>query len=240
MGRIGGQTSNGTRSARNREMSSRSCGYGCAGTAAERVERGGIPKLTSDEAGWATQATVLDSGLIIAGVVLPNRAIDLTLRVLNPTTKPIQLRKGVRCQAEAIEGVEGGSDQRGALMCAQVGRVDPKETETVLEPRWMNVADELTEPDRDKLKEIILHHSKAFSINEWDLGYTDLLQHEIDTGDEPPVRQALRRQPLVQLPIIDEQVEIMLRQGLIERSCSEWASNVVIVTKKDGTPRFCV
>src|SRR6218665_2774057 len=32
----------------------------------------------------------------------------------------------------------------------------------------------------------------------------------------------------------------MLRQGLIERLCSEWASNVVIVTKKDGTPRFCV
>jgi len=67
-----------------------------------------------------------------------------------------------------------------------------------------------------------LRYRGAFSLHEWDLGNTELVKHEIDTGTEPSVRQALRRQPLVQLPIIDEQVELMLRQGLIQRS---WSPN---------------
>ena len=109
-----------------------------------------------------------------------------------------------------------------------------------LEPLWTNVAEDVPEETRDRLRTILLEHSRAFSLNEWDLGFTDLVQHEIDTGNEAPVRQALRRQPLTMLPIIDQQVNEMLRQNLIEDSCSAWASNVVLVTKKDGTPRFCI
>jgi len=77
-------------------------------------------------------------------------------------------------------------------------------------------------------------------LSEWDNGYTEVVRHEIDTGNEAPVRQSLRRQPFVLLPEIDAQVELMLQQGIIEPSMSEWASNVVMVRKKDGTPRFCV
>jgi len=40
--------------------------------------------------------------------------------------------------------------------------------------------------------------------------------------------------------MIDRQVEEITRNGIIEPASSPWASNVVLVRKKDGTLRFCV
>jgi len=46
---------------------------------------------------------------------------------------------------------------------------------------------------------------------------------------------------MAHLEVIDEHVEKMLEQGLVESMpSSEWASNVVLVRKSDGTLRFCV
>ena len=70
-----------------------------------------------------------------------------------------------------------------------------------------------------------------FVADEFDLGCTPLLQHRIDTGDARPLRQGLRRHPWAYLDIIDTQVYKMLKAGIIERSASPWASNVVLVKK---------
>jgi hypothetical protein len=51
----------------------------------------------------------------------------------------------------------------------------------------------------------------------------------------------LRRQPQAYLPIIDEAVEEMLKYDIIEKSNSPWASNLLMVKKKDtGKWRTCV
>ena len=42
------------------------------------------------------------------------------------------------------------------------------------------------------------------------------------------------------LDAIDENVDAMLKHDIIEPAASPWASNVVIVTNKDGSLRFCV
>src|SRR6218665_637613 len=199
-----------------------------------------LPNLKEKPSTWATKASLLDTGLIVAGSLLPKRAVDLTLRVLNPTDKAIQLQRGVRCNVEKVTVVEQVPKESQPVRCANIVHPEPVDAEAVLEPLWRNIAEDVPDEIQLKLRNLLLEHQKAFSLAEWDLGFTDILQHEIDTGSEPPVRQALRRQPLMQLPLIDEQVDIMLKQGLIEKSCSDWASNVVIVTKKDGTPRFCV
>jgi len=110
----------------------------------------------------------------------------------------------------------------------------------VLAPLWEQVDAEVPDETKMALKELVLKHFQAFSLHEGVMAsrFTDIIRHEIDTGNEQPVRQPLRRQLLALLPVIDAQVEEMLHQGIIEPSRSAWASNVVMAQKKDGSMRF--
>jgi len=67
-----------------------------------------------------------------------------------------------------------------------------------------------------------------------------LLEYRIDTGDRRPIRQPLRRHPFQHLEAIDRQVDEMRQHDIVEPAASPWASNVVLVKKKDGSLRFCV
>jgi hypothetical protein len=109
-----------------------------------------------------------------------------------------------------------------------------------LEKLLEKVDNDLSYEEKGHLKEILLQYQDCFSRSEYDLGHTEVVEHTIDTGNHPPIKQALRRQPLAYLPEIDKQVEEMLAQGIIESSASPWASNVVIVVKKDQSLRFCI
>jgi len=72
------------------------------------------------------------------------------------------------------------------------------------------------------------------------MGRTSLVEHAIETGNSRPVRQALRRHPVAHLDEIDRQVDEVLRHDIAEPAASPWASNVVMVRKKDGAYRLCV
>jgi len=39
---------------------------------------------------------------------------------------------------------------------------------------------------------------------------------------------------------VDKEIEMMLKERIIEPSTSEWASPMVIIKKKDNTIRLCV
>jgi len=66
-----------------------------------------------------------------------------------------------------------------------------------------------------------------------------VLSHEINTGDNRPVKESLGRHPQAYLSHTDEFVEDLLRRNLIEPSYSAWSSNVVIVRKANNSRRFC-
>ena len=73
------------------------------------------------------------------------------------------------------------------------------------------------------------------------LGEINATQHRITLKPEyVPTRQPPYRAGHESREIITAQVNKMPQAGVIEPAQSEWASPVVIVTKKDGNPRFCV
>ena len=96
----------------------------------------------------------------------------------------------------------------------------------------------LTTDQFEQLKKL-LEENHVFSL-EGELGCTDIVQHVIDTGDHPPIKQPIRRIPFVHREKISDMVDEMLAQGVIQPSVSAWSSRVVLVPKKDGTSHFRV
>jgi len=99
---------------------------------------------------------------------------------------------------------------------------------------------ELTKEQQGAVKELLDEHSSIFSQGEYDIGRTPYVEYCIDTGAHRPIRQALRRHPFKYLDVIDEEVEQIKAHGIIEPAAILWASNVVLVRKKDNSLRFCI
>jgi hypothetical protein len=87
---------------------------------------------------------------------------------------------------------------------------------------------------------LLFHTVISFPSLIYDLGRTRLVQHHIDTGSNHPFKEMLHRHSVAYLPVIDEHVQNMLVADVIEPAVSPWPSNVTMVTKKDGSLRFCV
>ena len=100
--------------------------------------------------------------------------------------------------------------------------------------------DDLDSAQRHRLAEVLSEYSDIFPVPGAPLtGHTDAVEHDINTGDRPPIRCAPRRMSPHKMKKEEECVTEMLTGGQIEASDSPWSSPVVLVTKKDGT-RFCV
>jgi len=140
------------------------------------------------------------------------------------------------------------------LGTAEVAIVLPDTADTVSKSLWSKAAggmtyqhiqsvvdsmlSELSVKERLEAVELLHQYQDVFFRHEYDLGRTSLIKYKIDTSDARPIKQGLRRQPQTTHVIIDEVTSSMEKQGIIEKSASPWASNVVVVTKHDGTQRI--
>ena len=79
----------------------------------------------------------------------------------------------------------------------------------------------------------------AFQQREGEIGRVQF-PHAIDTGGVQPIRQRYRRLPPHKKVLVENELERMIQLGVLEPSCGSWASPLVLITKKDGQPRFCI
>lgn len=71
-------------------------------------------------------------------------------------------------------------------------------------------------------------------------GRTSLVTHDIDVGDARPVKQAPYRLHPRHEPAVREEINTLLKQGLIKRGASEWCSPLLVVPKPDQQVRLCI
>eukprot|EP00795_Rhopilema_esculentum_P005471 gene5471-biopygen457 len=98
----------------------------------------------------------------------------------------------------------------------------------------------LSTAENTQLNELLNEYADIFASSFLDLGHTNIIEHEIDTGDARPIKQQPYRVSQAQRAEIDRHISNMLEQKIISVSCSPWSSPVVLVKKKDGTTRFCI
>ena len=97
----------------------------------------------------------------------------------------------------------------------------------------------LTKEQRHQLGNLLDVYKNGFAETMEELGQTDVYKHQIPTGDNFTKAQKLRRYSPAQQEFIQEEVERMLKAGIVRPAKeSSWATNVVVVEKKNGnTPK---
>ena len=116
----------------------------------------------------------------------------------------------------------------------------------VTEHRHMELKDQsISENTKRKFEELKVQFPKVFSLSNEDIGHTQLVTMDINTGDSPPVCQKPYTLPLKHYNWVQQEIETLECAGVIRKSISPWASPIVIVPKKSapGEPphrRMCI
>ena len=163
--------------------------------------------------------------MVACAVIIPGESIPV--RVMNPTDQPVTLYRGTRiAQLAEIEEVE---DSPVMVSSVQHGTVLPELEEAL----WLLAENaSLVSEEREKFFLLLLEYADVFALCNDELGRTNVLQHEIHTGDASPIRQQFRRVCPQKRQEMRNLLSEMLERDVIKPSCSPWASPVVLVKKK--------
>lgn len=199
-------------------------------------------------------------GIFVTEAILPIGCIEtLKLRVTNATNSEIKLNENdkiANCtkindnwQIKDLDPTE-----QAFINSIEIYNYEQPRTEkTIINQKrdWKTEFQmdkmEVNESDKIKLCQLFDEFESTCSKGDMDLGRTTIIEHEINTGNNYPIRQPLRRITPAQRPIVEQKIAEMLAQGVIVKSASPWCSPIVLVPKK-GTEdindskawRFCV
>lgn len=170
--------------------------------------------------------------LLVARVVCRVEQGILPVRVINVTDDTHILKRGMKVGKLSFDVVvEGG----GVVMANR-----PTFSVDTLIDRLNLHEKGFGEAETRAVRELLYKNLSVFSVNDADLGRTQLITHQIETGNAKPIKLPPRRVPLHLQEEVAEHIKGMQVNGIVQPSCSPWGAPVVPVRKKDGTLRFCV
>uniref|UniRef100_A0AAZ1X8S4 Gypsy retrotransposon integrase-like protein 1 n=1 Tax=Oreochromis aureus TaxID=47969 RepID=A0AAZ1X8S4_OREAU len=143
--------------------------------------------------------------------------------------------------AQQISGPGGsGSSLLTSAPASQPNKSPSTETTEAVGDLWQRSSVGLNIDQRQRLRCLLDENVDIFAASDKDSRQTGLVQHTIDTGSAQPIRLRPHRLPLSKRQVAEEKIREMAAAGVIEPSNSPWAAPVVLVGKKNGSPRFCV
>jgi transposase InsO family protein/predicted aspartyl protease len=203
----------------------------------ERVVSGEVDSWVKGDTVMVTpesNAGSFSDNLLVARSISEVTVGRVSVRLCNTSERPVTIKANQRvAEACSVEVVEGTGEKLNE---------DSDEVPEHLTEVYSAACErgDLTEETRKRLRALLARYGTLFAKHDNDLGRTNLIQHDIHTGDAPPIRQPPRRVPYGMLAEYDAEMERLLKSGAASPGQSPWASPVVLVRKKDGSVRFCV
>ena len=162
-----------------------------------------------------------------------NKATLKSLFVLNSTA-------GRRRQAKSTRPDFGCPSRLGSTYWGRLPGLHDSEPDfgPVLTTNDAFSLDHLPDRDREQLQRLLCQYSEIFNDNP---GKTNLCTHKIELKPGTrPIRLSPYRVHPQKADQIRQELDLMIKMGVIEESNSPWASPVVLIPKPDGSIRFCV
>ena len=121
-----------------------------------------------------------------------------------------------------------------------LAQLDPEQL-AVIDAVTVDPEERLTAEQKLRVRQLLAEHVSAFATDPKNPTKTHLLEVELPLKPGAvPHRHAPSRLGEVGRAYVEKEVAEMESRGIIRKSNSAWGSRVVLVTKKDGSVRFCV
>ena len=168
---------------------------------------------------WILERNKSDRLPVITATALvkPTRE-GIPVRFLNPRLDPVTVYKGTQVgKLELLD--ESAVTPSTSCDIAMTQAVETnEETTQVLWDVVEHCGEILTTEQKEQFFHLLLSYSDVFAASDTDFGRTKETQHRIDTGDNPPVRQRVRRLPPHRRAEVQTLLQKMLNKNIIQPS----------------------
>jgi len=137
----------------------------------------------------------------------------------------------LRTGLETTWKTEGQKFQLPVYMKAKPRGKLAKNIEAALEK--LTFDERLSQDEQAEMQTVLQEYADVFALDMRDLGRTDLIQHQILTGEAPPHRTRVRPLPDATKHKVRKELERMEDAGIIVKSKSPYACGIVVVPKKN-------
>ena len=187
------------------------------------------PSQTADSVYWSNCVSrVNDEG-------------DFFVKVINLGSENFKIEEGARVGVITEDFEQVKDSESYELKTVNMS----KENKSVVEDLKQKLSrlkfgNKLSSEQTDKLKSLIRKNMAAFQWTDDDVGRTNLIEHEIDTGNSKPIKQRQFKIPQAVQSVLDSQIKDLVKNNMIEPSTSPWCSPMMIVKqkKRDGTIKY--
>ncbi|CAC5375777.1 unnamed protein product [Mytilus coruscus] len=76
-------------------------------------------------------------------------------------------------------------------------------------------SDELTSKDKQKVRSLLIENQNLFASSDVDLGRTNLVKHEVNTGNARPFKEPPRRTSYHLNKVVNDNIDTMFKKGLL-------------------------
>lgn len=184
-----------------------------------------------------------DESMLLIPRTLHNKGSAIKVCCINISSQNVVLQRDSEI-AYAMEVYEITSEEEDVYQQISVCSVTPEGNDNEIPSHVKCLIDQaserLTEQELTQFATSIIKYADVFAKDDFDLGNFQAMEHSIDTNNAKPRKQKLRRTPACFVQEEEKHLQKMLDAKVIEPSISAWASNPVLIRKRDGGVRWCI